>query len=167
MVKQVEASIEKLERDIYTYIDSIKDLVSEELWQNILLDCSKNELFILWLLYRNKEVNMTQIAQYIKAPLNTATGIISRMEKRDLVLRERSIEDKRIVTIRLGASGNTYMQGILKEAMYYGTRMLELFSKEELALLIRMMDTFLVMMKEEHVKKETHSTKKIKKISIE
>lgn len=163
----MEANIEKLEQDIYTYIDNIKDFLTEELWQNILLDCSKNELLILWLLYRNKEVNMTQIAQYIHAPLNTATGIICRMEKRDLILRERSIEDKRIVTIRLGALGNDQIQGILKEIAYYGTRMLELFSKEELALLFRMMDTFSAMMKEEHRKSKTPEVKKIKKISIE
>ena len=35
------------EKDFYTYVDSMKDLLSPQLWQNVLFDCSKNEIFIL------------------------------------------------------------------------------------------------------------------------
>ena len=39
------------------------------------------------------QVNMTEIAEYIHVPLNTATGIINRMEKNGLIERTRSQED--------------------------------------------------------------------------
>lgn len=160
---------EKFQQEIFDYVDRIKDFLSPEMWQNILLDCSKNELFIMWLLYRNHEVNMTQIAEYIHAPLNTATGIINRMEKKELISRERSIEDKRIVSIRLGKRGEEQIKAVLKEFMYYGKKVVSAFGAEEMQLFFRMIDKLEEVMKEEH-KKGKHETetgkKKIKKIEI-
>jgi len=155
----------KFEQDIFKYVDRIKDLLSPEIWQNVLLDCSKNELFILWLLFRNKEVNMTQIAEYIHVPLNTATGIVGRMEKKNLICRERSQEDKRIVTIQMGERGGQQMQTVVSEFMYYGEKVVSAFSEEELNLIFRMMDKLTDIMKDERTKK--NQNKKIKKISIE
>ena len=54
---------QELEQNIAAFVDEVKELLAPEIWQNILLDCSKNELFLLWLLYREKEVNMTRAAE--------------------------------------------------------------------------------------------------------
>ena len=155
----------EFEQEIFGFVDSMKDLMSPEIWENILLDCSKNEMFILWLLYRQKEVNMSQIAEYIHVPLNTATGIIARMEKRELVIRERSIEDKRIVTIRLGNQGMTQMQAVIREFSYYGTQICATFSQQEMDLFFRMMQKLMEIMRQE--RKENTGKTKIKKITIE
>ena len=85
---------------IVDYIEEVKELLSSDLWDNIFLNCSKNEILIFWLLYQRSEVNMTEIAEYIHTPLNTATGIIDRMEKKELVVRTRSKEDKRVVLLQ-------------------------------------------------------------------
>ncbi len=153
------------EQEIYQYIDQIKDLLSPEIWQNILLDCSKNEILILWLLFRREEVNMTQIAEYIHVPLNTATGIITRMEKKELVLRNRSAEDKRIVTLQLGARGKSQMQAVIGELMYYGQQVLQEFDQEELELLMKFMETVKRVLSQK--RKKEKSGKKIRKILIE
>ena len=140
-----------IEQQIYQYVDQIKDLLSSELWENILLDCTKNEILVLWLLYQSKEVNMTQIADYIHAPLNTASGIITRMEKRKLVSRQRSQEDKRVVTITLGGKGEAQIQAIIKEVVFYGSKIMQSFSQEEIQIFTRMMDRVISIMKEEHM----------------
>lgn len=156
---------EIFEKHIFNYVEKIKNLLSTQMWQKVLLDCSKNEILILWLLYKNDEVNMTQIAQYINTPLNTATGIISRMEKKNLVCRQRSIEDKRIVTIKLCENGREHIQSTLKKIMYYGNKILESFSQEEIELFFRMMNKLTDIMSEERDKENTKS--KIRKISID
>lgn len=153
------------EQKLYESIEQIKELLSPEIWQNILLDCSKNELLILWLLFRQKEVNMTQIAEYIHVPLNTATGIIARMEKKKLVIRNRSAEDKRIVTIQMGVQGQKQMEAIAGELMYYGQQVMREFSPDELQLLIKFMDTIKRVLSQERKKEVTE--KKIRKIVIE
>lgn len=157
----------EFEQEIYRFADSVKDLLSPELWENILLDCSKNELFILWLLYRQREVNMSQIAEYIHVPLNTATGIIARMEKRSLVTRERSAEDKRIVTIGLGEKGMAQIQTVMGEFSYYGAKVCEAFSQEEMELFFRMLQKLMDILKQKQKQDTDTGKSKIRKITIE
>jgi len=161
----MELNTSGFEQEIYRYVDQIKELLSPEVWQNILLDCSKNELLVLWLVFRQEEVNMTQIADYIHVPLNTATGIITRMEKKQLVNRNRSVEDKRIVTIQMGEQGRSQMQAIVKEVMYYGQLVMREFSPEEMKLLLKFFETTTRVLSEERKKEETE--KKVRKIMIE
>ena len=165
MVNRMNYNDERFEDYIFRYVDQIKEFLAPEIWQNLLMDCSKNEIFVLWLLYVEKEVNMTRIAEYINVPLNTATGIVSRMEKRKLVIRQRSEEDKRIVTIRLGECGMQQIQLLLKEFMYYGQKVMEGFTEEELNIFFRMLNRFMEILKEEHNKKQEKP--KVRKIIIE
>lgn len=155
----------ELEQEIYRFVDSMKDLLSPEIWENILLDCSKNEILVLWLLYRQEESNMSQIAEYIHVPLNTATGVIARMEKRGLVIRERSTEDKRIVTLQLAKQGMAQIQSVIHKFSYYGTQVYESFSQEEMELFYRMIQKLMEIMKQEM--KADIERPKIKKIMIE
>ena len=104
---------------IADYIEEIKDLLSSDIWDNIFLNCSKNEVLIFWLLYQRSEVNMTEIAEYIHVPLNTATGIINRMEKNELIVRTRSKEDKRVVLIGFSEKGRVQFQNLVNELYAY------------------------------------------------
>lgn len=155
----------EMENEIVHFVDDIKDLISLDVWENMLLDCSKNEVLILWLLYRQTEVNMSQVADYIHTPLNTATGIITRMEKKKLVTRQRSELDKRVVTIQLAPKGQQQIKDLMKEISYYGLQLASAFSQEELELFFRMLNKVKEVMKQERRKENTG--KKIRKITIE
>ena len=97
--------MDTFEQLMFQYLDRFKLLFFPEQWDNRILDCSKNEMFVLLLVYRREVVTMTELAEYIHVPLNTATGIISRMEKKAFLLRERSTSDKRVVTVRMAEEG--------------------------------------------------------------
>lgn len=150
---------------IIDYIEEIKELLSSDIWGNIFLDCSKNEVLIFWLLYQRREVNMTEIAEYIHVPLNTATGIINRMEKHELIVRTRSKEDKRVVLIGFSEKGMAQFQNLINELMYYGMKVMSSFSKEEMALFCKMTIKVKEILRQE--KREEETTKKIRKIRIE
>ena len=150
---------------ITEYIEEIKELLSSDIWENIFLDCSKNEVMIFWLLYQKGEVNMTEIAEYIHVPLNTATGIITRMEKNELIVRTRSKEDKRVVLIGFSEKGMTQFQKLVNELMYYGMKVMSSFTKEEMALFYKMTTKVKEILREE--KKKEDSPKKVRKIAIE
>ncbi|MDE7287812.1 MAG: MarR family transcriptional regulator, partial [Lachnospiraceae bacterium] len=119
---------------IRDYIEEVKELLSSDIWENIFLSCSKNEVLILWLLYQKSEVNMTEIAEYIHVPLNTATGIINRMENNGLIVRTRSQEDKRVVLIGFSEKGMAQFQNLINELMYYAMKIMSSFTKEEMDL---------------------------------
>ena len=116
-------------------------------------------------LYRNRQANMTQLAEYIGTPLNTATGIIARQEKKGYVLRERSKEDKRVVVISLTEEGSGKVKELLSQLTSLGRKVLEDLSKEELVLAGKMFAKVLKILKEEDPAKK--QKKKIRKIMIE
>ena len=152
-------------RAIADYIEEVKELLSSDIWENIFLDCSKNEVLIFWLLYQRGEVNMTEIAEYIHVPLNTATGIINRMEKNELIVRTRSKEDKRVVLIGLSEKGMTQFQSLVNELMYYGMKVMSSFTKEEMDLFYKMTTKVKEILRQEKKKEET--PKKVRKITID
>lgn len=150
---------------IVEYIEEVKELLLSDVWENVFLNCSKNEVLIFWLLYRKKEVNMTEIAEYIHVPLNTATGIINRMEKSGLIVRTRSKEDKRVVIIGFSEEGMGQFQKLIQKMMQYGMQVLGSFTKEEMELFYKMATKVKDILKQENKPKET--TKRIRKIPIE
>jgi DNA-binding MarR family transcriptional regulator len=93
----------------FSYIDEFKFLISPDKWSSAFLDYSKNELMVLLFLYRSKTANMTEISKYINAPLNTTTGVVSRLEKKKMIDRIRSKEDRRIVEIVLTDKANEFI----------------------------------------------------------
>lgn len=150
-------------------IEEMKELLSSDLWNNMFLNCSKNEVLIFWFLYQKGEVNMSDIADYIHVPLNTATGIVARMEKNEMVLRNRSAEDKRVVLIRFSDKGQAQFNSLMKELIRYGTEVLEAFSPEEVALFFRMIAKAKEVLRREKKKEEAEksSAGKVRRITIE
>lgn len=108
---------------------------------------------------------MTEIAEYIHTPLNTATGIISRMEKNGLVLRSRSDEDKRVVNIGFSQKGMEQFEALIKELAHYGMKVMGSFTADEMTLFYKMTSKIMEILRQENSRVNT--PKKIRKITIE
>ena len=147
------------------YVEEVKELLTMDLWENVFLNCSKNEVLIFWMLFKDKEVNMSEIAEYIHVPLNTATGIVGRMEKNGLVERTRSREDKRIVLITFSEKGRAQFQRLVDQLMNYGVKVLGELTPAELKLIEGLMTKVKTVLKEEKAKEEP--ARRIRKITIE
>jgi len=161
----LKLDIENLENSLFDLIDQVKVIISEDFWENILMNCTKNELFVLLLLYRKSDVNMTQIAEYIGAPLNTTTGIVGRMEKKDMVRRVRSEGDKRVVTIVLTDFGQKQVGDILGMFLKHGQMVISTLSAEELTLMSGVIGKVVAIL--QNSKRISVTTeKKIRKIEI-
>lgn len=157
--------IGSMQQDVYQMIEEVKNLLTSKIWDNLLINCTKNEIYVLWLLFRQNEANMTEIAEYIHVPLNTATGIISRMEKNDYILRNRSKEDKRVVTIQLSQKGAAQIHDMVQTLTSYAVQIMASFSKDEIAIFYRMIDKVMDVLKQEKSKEDNQ--KKVRKIMIE
>ena len=147
------------------YVEEVKELLTMDLWENVFLNCSKNEVLIFWMLFKDKEVNMSEIAEYIHVPLNTATGIVGRMEKNGLVERTRSREDKRIVLITFSEKGRAQFQRLVDQLMNYGVKVLGELTPAELKLIEGLMTKVKTVLKEEKAKEEP--ARRIRKFNIE
>lgn len=158
-----------IEEFIFEFIDQCKLLFFPEQWNYSFMDFSKNELFALLFVYRKGNANMTEIADYLGAPLNTATGIISRLEKRGVIKRERDLIDKRVVTIAISQEGMELLARELKTLGNYYLRFMETITEEEKLLLIKMVGKFLDIISQDLSDKvnSQEKSKKVRKIEIE
>lgn len=158
-----------LEAVIFQFIDQSKFLFFPEQWNSTFLDYSKNEAFTLFLVYRKGQVNMTEIADYLSVPLNTVTGIVSRLEKRDMIKRERDKDDKRIVVVNMTLSGTNFIKEQMKEMEYYFNQVMAELTSEELDITIKIIGKVFNILKSSNSSKDNNhiTTKKVKRITIE
>lgn len=160
-----EQSIEKI---FYDLIDQCKYLFYPEQWNNAFLDYSKNEIFAMLYVYRKGHANMTEIAEYVGVPLNTATGIIGRLEKRGIVVRERDVVDKRVVTIGICEDGKMFLHQKFKEFQHYYDLLMEAITDEERTLLFGIIGKLFEIVSMDQTKNREQEKKiKIRRITIE
>jgi DNA-binding MarR family transcriptional regulator len=70
------------------------------------------QLTVLKLLESLGDLSLSSLSDRIKAQNSTVTGIIDRMEREELVRRERSEADRRVVLIRLTTKGRRIAEAI-------------------------------------------------------
>ena len=158
-----------IESIIFKYIDKVKFLLFPDQWSSVFLDYSKNEILAMLLIYRKNKVNMSEVAEYINAPLNTATGVITRLEKKMIVERTRDTEDKRIVMINLTQNGQEFIKDEKKQIEYYVKKVYNSLTEEEKSVAISIVNKVIHTLKVgmDRSEDKENPVKKVKKIKIE
>ena len=158
-----------IESIIFKYIDKVKFLLFPDQWSSVFLDYSKNEILAMLLIYRKNKVNMSEVAEYINAPLNTATGVITRLEKKMIVERTRDTEDKRIVMINLTQNGQEFIKDEKKQIEYYVRKVYNSLTEEEKSVAISIVNKVIHTLKVgmDRSEDEEKPVKKVKRITIE
>jgi DNA-binding MarR family transcriptional regulator len=100
--------------------------VIARVWQD--RSISKLNIHLLMLLQVHGPQSMSQLAALADVALPNLTGIVDRMEERELVRRERDREDRRVVVVHVTTQGTA----ILAE--------LESVRREELRRILRTLD---------------------------
>lgn len=164
-----EKSNLNIEAVIYNYIDEFKSLILQGKKDSVLLDYSKNEVLAILFLYRKKVTNVSEIAEYIEAPLNTATGVISRLEKKNIVERRRDSEDKRVVNIIFTKTGEELFENEKELYSSYIIKVYNALSDEEKATALSIINKVISVLKAENSETNTDEkpVKRVKRINIE
>lgn len=124
-----------LEAIIYLYTESRR--ITKELARRA--DLTGPQLTVVKLLETFGDISLSELSEKIRAQNSTVTGIIDRMEREDLVTRERSKEDRRVVFIRLTAKGRELARAIPVEPMEIFKGALEGLSAQEVRDLMRIL----------------------------
>lgn len=154
---------------IFEYIDQLKFIFFPDQWSSAFLDYSKNEILALIFLYRNNSVNMTEISAYINAPLNTTTGVVSRLEKKQMVERRRDDKDRRIVNIVLTEKAYDFISKEKKIIEYYFNEVYKQLTDEEKRAVYSVFIKVISALKKDRneINNENKKANKIKRIIIE
>jgi DNA-binding MarR family transcriptional regulator len=119
------------EKIIDLVLDNLRKVFYPEEWIQLDLTVSKTELLAMLIVDRYGEVIMSQISDYINAPLSTTTGLVNRLVKNGYLQRERSDEDRRIVAIHLTDQGRNMMTEVKASIVSYLERINAVLSAEE------------------------------------
>jgi DNA-binding MarR family transcriptional regulator len=103
------------------------------------IELSPREVKVLVILGDKGEMIMTDLASALQVPLSTTTRIIDRLEKKRLVERSRSDEDRRIVVVKDGERGKLLHETIRKAQLEMAGRMLKPLSNGEREILLELM----------------------------
>ena len=88
-------------------------------------DVTMTQLRVLLLLLRRGAIRMSDLASSMDVSLATATGIVDRLVERDLVERENSPMDRRVVMCRLSDEGERLMARLRQSGQEGVRRILE------------------------------------------
>lgn len=157
-----------IEGIIFSYIEQFKFLFFPNQWNSAFLDYSKNEIMAILFLYRYKTANMTEISEFINSPLNTTTGVINRLEKKEMVERIRSLEDRRIVQIELTDKALQFINEEKVVAEKFIKRLYSMLTEEEKNAAFSIISKITTLLQQgKDGNKENSDIKKIKRILIE
>ena len=97
------------------------------------LDLTTSQLKVVLLLYLNSVARMSELAASLGVALATATGIIDRLVDRDIVERENSREDRRVVICRLSAKGHQLTDSLYSSGRQRARHLLQGLSEAQLS----------------------------------
>lgn len=150
--------------DILT--DNIKNLLFQD-WINLDLKFSKSEIFAMLFIEKRKEITMSELAEYINAPMSTATGIADRLVKNHYLRRERSEKDRRIVVLKLTDKGSQIVIDFKSVISKYFNIILDNLSEDEKRCLSKIVFKIIDNLQSRSVPEEDQIKSEIKNIEIE
>lgn len=150
-------------------LDSARKILFTQEWIDLDLNFSKSELFTLAVTDRHGEIIMSQIAEYIHAPMSTATGVVERLVKKGFLERTRSESDRRVVAVRLTTEGRKQIEEWKVILTRYVNSILEGLTAEEKLLMIKLFQRVPAILAGKEAKggAEKEPEGRIRKIEIE
>jgi len=92
---------------------------------------NKKELMIIAFVGDNKSAKMSEIADYLKAPLSTLTSIADKLVANKFLVRYNSDEDRRVVKVALAEKGQDSYKAFLTRKRTMTKKVLSHFSEQE------------------------------------
>lgn len=89
------------------------------------------QLSVLKILEATGDLSLTELSERMSAKNSTITGIVDRMERDGLVVRDRSSTDRRVILIRATAKGLDLARSVPVSAMELFTAALASLAPEE------------------------------------
>ena len=114
--------------------------VPKELLQ---IDVTMSQMKIMFILFVNGQIRMSDMAAGLQVTLATATGLVDRLVEKGLVVRESQPDDRRVVLCRLSESGHGMVSGIWESARKNTRNILRMLDTARLRMLTEVLEVML------------------------
>ena len=99
------------------------------------------QIMLLKVISECGKIKVSEISEEMNLTNSTVSGIIDRLEKSDIVLRERSKEDRRIVYITLSEKGEEMAKEFKRTINVYFENIFSNLSDEEVGVIMKGLET--------------------------
>lgn len=141
-MKQTAASIRTKDEKITKFAEALLRLANS--FKNETESCGKmcgglseKELLAIVFVGQNKNAKMSDIADYISAPMSTLTNIIDKLVEKQLLIRDHSGEDRRVINVSLSQGGKLAYTKLLDKRKRMVESILSGINDKEQALIIK------------------------------
>ena len=101
---------------------------------------TSSQLMALFILSQSEEVTMGQLAQMLDLTPRAITGLMSGLESKSYILREKDRNDQRVTWLRLSASGKNFMKATRPDVSAQFIELFKVLSKNEQVELVRIIE---------------------------
>ena len=123
----INFQLTKIQKTVFTYF---KDSLAK-------FDVTPSQYALMSLLWNGEELSPSHIAQELDLDASSITGLLNRMESKELIQRVYSDEDRRGVTIKITDKGMALKKGITATIEECNKKVLKGLSAEDDAVLRR------------------------------
>jgi DNA-binding MarR family transcriptional regulator len=122
----------------------ISRLMKEKMsFTNSLMHLSALQVHALMFLNYNKEATMSDIADYFRIELPSATSLVNKLCDQKLVKRYEDLKDRRLVKIVLTADGKILLEQAIRQRKSKLEKLLSYLSEEEKTGLLNILKTLI------------------------
>jgi DNA-binding MarR family transcriptional regulator len=106
------------------------------------LDLTQKQTATLWLIHSNSGVSQVSLATTLGMDRATMMAVVDRLEERGLVIRKRSVTDRRRQELYLTPAGQSLLGKVKARIARHEERFKSLFTRSELAALLSALRKF-------------------------
>jgi len=111
------------------------------------LELTHNQFMTAAYLQRLKTATMTELSEATGVSASALTGVIDRLIEKDIAVRERDMDDRRVVRIMLSKKGNLLIGEIVDRVRSKMAKLLEKMSPEDRTNLIGVLERIIQTIK--------------------
>ncbi|WP_456276701.1 MarR family winged helix-turn-helix transcriptional regulator [Bacillus sp. AK128] len=128
----------ELERTLQYSIRSMRKGINEVLGNEL----NRSEFLLLKYLYEHGISKVSTISNELKVTSSHITSVADSLVQKELVTRERSVDDRRVVEIALTADGKTIFEKLNNKKTEYLFSTFDSLSNDEIEILITLFKKF-------------------------
>ena len=103
-------------------------------------DITSSQILAIFIISREQEVKMGQLAQMLDLTPRAITGLVTGLEKKNFVNRTKDENDARITWLSLTEDGKKFLKQILPDASKKLSGLFEVLTKKEQVELVRIIE---------------------------
>ncbi len=120
-----------------------------------LTDFSLAQYRVLMLVHRRESMSINELKNSLNIAQSSASEMIDRLVQQNLLLKEKSAQDRRITIFKLAPKTRKVLQGHLASIENIYRKILEPLSEEEQKQLVEAFETVLFLMQQSKARQET------------